>query len=134
METASGAMKKGSLAVRISGEVFVCHSLPPGVDRGGFDAGIFRRELQPADFAEHGDLFELVWGRDYRVENAEAFAKLVGANVLIHGHEPCDEGYLVPNDLQIILDCCSDKACLVVLPIDAQLTQEEIVERIQKLG
>ena len=122
------------LAVRLPGEIFICHSLPEATDTRGFDATIFERELDPSDFQEHGKIFRLVWGRDYRPENAAAFAELVGANVLIHGHEPCAEGFEVPNDRQLILDCQGRNASYVMLPVADKLSHEQIVERVQKLG
>lgn len=121
------------LAVRLPGGVFVCHSLPERMETRNFDRGIFQRPLDAVDLLEHGDVFDLVWGRDYRPENAQAFAKLVSAKVLIHGHEPCPDGFSVPNDTQIILDCCSEPACYVILPTAGQLDQAEVVQRIQKL-
>lgn len=122
------------LAVKLPGQVFVCHSLPEGVDKGGFDPGIFQRSLDALDLKEHGDVFDLVWGRDYRPENAQAFARLVDAKVLIHGHEPCPTGFQVPNSLQIILDCCAENATYVILPTRDPLDHAQIVERIRKLG
>ncbi|MGA2258678.1 MAG: hypothetical protein ABSG53_28765, partial [Thermoguttaceae bacterium] len=77
--------------------------------------------------------FQMAWGRDYRPENARAFAELMEARVLIHGHEPCLEGFAVPNPHQVILDCCGDKACYVVLSTDREWTQTDVVERIQRL-
>jgi len=74
-----------------------------------------------------------VWGRDDRPENAEAFAVQVGAEALINGHEPCPAGYDTPNSRQTILDCCNDKACYVILPLDRDWTQARIVERIGRL-
>lgn len=122
------------LAVRLPGKVFVCHSLPEGVDAGKFDVTIFQRSLDALDLKEHGDVFDLVWGRDYRPENAQAFAKLVDATVLIHGHDPCPEGFRVPNSLQIILDCCAENASYVILPTHEPLDHPQIVERIRKLA
>jgi hypothetical protein len=121
------------LAVRIAGGVFVCHSIPEGVDGRHFDRTIFSRPLDPLEFYERGDIFHLVWGRDHRPENARAFAELMGARVLIHGHEPCSDGYAVPNPHQVIIDCCGDRACYLLLPTDRVWTQEEVVERIQWL-
>jgi len=122
------------LAVRLPGEVFVCHSVPEGVDRGRYDRTIFDRPLEADDLKEHSDLFWLLWGRDYRPENARAFAEMVHARVLINGHDPCPEGFNVPNDTQIVLDCCGDKACCVILPLDrSEWTQAEIVKRIERL-
>ena len=122
------------LAVRLPQGVFISHSVPERVDRRKFDATIFTRRLEPADYAERTGVFQLVWGRDYRPENARAFAKLVGASVLINGHEPCSEGFSVPNDTQIIIDCCGDTACYVILPLGRPGTHAQIVAHIRKLA
>ena len=121
------------LAVRLPGGVFISHSVPEGVDTRHFDSSIFFREIDPVEYYERTGVFELVWGRDYRQENASAFAELMQAKVLINGHEPCPEGFNTPNDTQIIMDCCSEKACYVILPTAGELSQAEIVERIKKL-
>ncbi len=86
------------LAVRLPGGVFVCHSAPENVDTMPFDVSIFDRPLDPLDWQEHGDMFRMLWGRDYRPENARLFAKAVDAKVLIHGHDPCPDGFRVPNE------------------------------------
>ena len=122
------------LAVRLPGGVFVTHTLPEKVDSQGFDKTIFDREFDEAEFQEHGAIFQLVWGRDYRAENARAIADLVGARIFINGHEPCSEGFRVPNPTQIILDCCGDRACYLILPVDRELSQAEIVRQVQWLG
>ncbi len=133
-EALLGFLRTCPLAVRITGGVFVCHSIPEGLDERPFDQTIFSRPLDPLVFYERGDIFHLVWGRDHCPENARAFAELMGARVLIHGHEPCADGYAVPNPHQVILDCCGDRACYVVLPTDREWTQAEVVERIERLG
>lgn len=120
------------LAVRF-GETFICHSLPERVDERGFDVSIFDRPLEPDDLAADGAAFRLVWGRDFRPANAEAFARLVGAEVLIHGHEPCPGGYSVPNRRQVILDCCNEHACYLLLRAGEPLHQQQLVEQIQRL-
>jgi len=122
------------LAVRLPSGVFISHSIPQQVDVRPFDKSLFTRELDPVEYYEQTDLFELVWGRDYREENARAFAAMGGATVLINGHEPCAEGFAVPNKIQVILDCCSDKACCVLLPVGPPLSHAEVVRRIQKLA
>lgn len=118
------------LAVRVDNGVFISHSAPENVDRNGFDTGIFDRPLKDDDLAPSGPVFELVWGRDFRQENADAFAALVKARVLIHGHEPCLSGFSVPNDKQIILDCCGRRACYLILPLDRAYSQAEMIDLI----
>jgi hypothetical protein len=122
------------LAVRMPNGVFISHSIPEQTDSKNFDRTIFSREIDDAELYERTGVFQLVWGRDYRAENARAFADLVDATVLINGHEPCPDGFNTPNETQIILDCCADKATYVILPIQQSGSQSEIVQRIQKLS
>ena len=122
------------LAVRLGNGIFISHSIPEEVDSRAFDTTIFSRDIDPGEYAERSGIFELVWGRDYRQENADAFANAVDAKSLINGHEPCPEGFNSPNETQLILDCCADKACYVILPTDRELAQAEIVENVRKLG
>ena len=119
------------LAVRLAQDVLVTHSLPEGVDLRGFDPSVLLRDLVADDGIEGQDVFRLLWGRDYRRENARAFAELVGAKVLITGHEPCPEGFVAPNDLQVILDCCGDKAVYAILPVGVEMSQAEVMERVE---
>jgi hypothetical protein len=121
------------LGVRLASGAFICHSLPEHLDRHSFDRTVFDRPYEPDDLREHGAVFDLVWGRDYRPDNAHAFAALVGANLLVHGHEPCRDGYSTPNDTQLIVDCCGDIACYVMLPVDRPITHAEAVGRVARL-
>lgn len=118
------------LAVRLPSGIFVSHSLPEGTDGQGFEPSVLLRELRREDCVEQADVFRLLWGRDYRRENAQAFMELVGARLLITGHEPCSEGFVVPNDAQVILDCCGPRAAYAILPVAAELSQSQIIERI----
>lgn len=121
-------------AIRLPGGVFISHSIPERCDSQRFDSSIFSRSIDPVEFFNRTSIFDLVWGRDYRPENAKAFARLVGAQVLINGHEPCSDGFYAPNQTQVILDCCSDKATYVLLPLDREWSHAEIVAQICKLS
>lgn len=121
------------VAVRLASGVFISHSLPEKISERPFDATVFERPLTKEDCQEHGALFRLVWGRDFRRENAEEFARLVNANVLVHGHEPCVHGFSAPNDRQIILDCCGVPACYLLAPVGGTVTHAELLQRITQL-
>jgi len=121
------------LGVRLASGVAVTHSAPERVDQDGFDSGVFQRPLTPEDLAPHGPVFDLVWGRDFREENAEAFAAMLNSSVLVHGHEPCTEGFQVPNSYQVILDCCGRRASYLLLPLSGRLTQGQVVSRLRSL-
>jgi hypothetical protein len=114
--------------------VFICHSLPAETDSRGFDASVLSRALQASDFVEGGPAFRLTWGRDYRQENANAFARLVDARVVVTGHEPCPNGFQTPNDKQIIIDCCGDRATYALLPISSEpLNHAAVLSRVHSL-
>ncbi len=121
------------LAVRLSSGVFISHSLPEKCDKDPFDASVFDRPLTAADWKTGTPAFRLVWGRDFRPANAAAFAKLVKADVLVTGHEPCPGGFSTPNERQVILDSCCKYPSYVVLPIGAPLKQTDVVARIARL-
>jgi hypothetical protein len=119
------------LAVRIAREVVVCHSAPARIQECGFDVELLHRPLTEVDYCPYGDLFRLLWGRDFSEANGKAFAALVQARVLIHGHEPCPQGFCVPNRFQIILDCSSNPGSYVSVPTDRCLSHAEIVKRVR---
>ena len=105
------------------------------MDRDGFDTEILNRNrLSADDMKPGGAAFQLVWGRDFRPRNAQVFAELVDAEILIHGHEPCKDGFHVPNNQQIILDCCGPNPVYVIIPIADAITHRDVVERIQSLN
>ena len=121
------------LALRMSDGIFVSHSLPAKADQCPFYPGVLDTDWTEDDLSPAGAVFRLVWGRDFRRENAEAFAELVHAKVLIHGHEPCTAGYQVPNDLQIIIDGSGKEARYLLLPLDRPLTHANVVQHVRKL-
>lgn len=126
-------LRQCPLAIRLASRVFISHSLPDQTDVLGFDVGLFRRKPEPADLLPGGAAFRLVWGRDFRAANAAAFARLVDADLLIHGHEPCGQGYATPNAFQIILDCCGQSACYLTLPIQGAMNHPDAVRQVRRL-
>lgn len=120
------------LGVRV-GDAFICHSAPEGLDVQDFDASIFERPLNVNDIQPGGSAFRMVWGRDYREDNAKNFADLVESSVLIHGHTPCPAGFAAPNRVQLILDCIDRPAGYLLLPTQQPLTHEQTCERVALL-
>ena len=42
-------------------------------------------------------------------------------------------GYRIPNDRQIIIDCCSDQAYVALIPTDRELTHAQAVQCLKRL-
>lgn len=122
------------LIIRTPNRICLSHSLPSARHLADFTLADWQRdEARPEDLRLGGAVHAIVWGRDCSAENAAAFLKLVDADLLISGHIPCDRGYVVPNDRQIILDAVGTPACYALFPTDGPLTQQELVAAIGTL-
>jgi hypothetical protein len=120
-----------NLAVIAANRVLMCHSLPGAKQLDAFDWGVLEGdELRPEDLLLGGAVHSLVWGRDLRQEHVEAFLAKADADLLITGHIPCEQGYMVPNDRQIILDALGTPACFCLFPTDRPLTHQELLGMI----
>lgn len=122
------------VALRTDNRIYLSHSLPDGRRLDRFQPEDLEHEPSlPADLLVGGSIHSLVWGRDIRVENATAFLSRVDADLLITGHMPCDEGFEVPNDRQIILDSQKLPAGYLLFPLGQPLTHGDLVARIRTL-
>lgn len=121
------------LAVRVDHGIWISHTIPEQVDRRGFDVRLLDEEVTLEQLQDGTPIFEFVWGRDFRQENANAFADTVQAEVIINGHEPCSEGFATPNSRQIILDSHGELGSYINLPVGETLTQQDIVNRVKRL-
>lgn len=124
-----------ALAVATRSHIFLCHSIPDGRLVEEYDRAFFTADFQVLYQSRKRKLIEeLVWGRDYTAEGAEEFARRVRAEILIVGHEPCDEGHAVPNPRTIILDSKDEKGCYVLLDLKKRYNQEGVLKRIRPLN
>ena len=121
------------LAIYLPGGVFLSHSVPERIPEQGWDVGVLSRTLTTRDYAVEGEAGRVVWGRDYRAGNAQAFAELVQARLLIHGHTPCVRGFSQPNPWQLILDCCHDDGVCLLLPVNPAQRPARIEETLYRL-
>jgi hypothetical protein len=122
------------LAVRTSNRVFLSHSLPSARRLPSFEPAVLERdEHDEADLRPGGPVHALVWGRDVSSENATAFLQKMDADLLITGHIPCDRGFDLPNERQLILDCLGAPACFCLFPADRPLTHPELVADVDTL-
>ena len=117
------------LALRAPNRIYLSHSLPSAKHMPKFDPAVLERdEMEQADLEYGGVVHSLVWGRDLSAANATAYLQKVDADLLITGHIPCDQGFALPNDRQLILDSLGTPACYCLFPTDRPLTQAELVE------
>ena len=119
-----------SLAARTPGGLFVSHSTPGLSELNFFDTSVFARPLEDGDLEEGNSVFNLVWGRDLSARTTNTFASLVGAEQIIVGHTPCEEGYIVPNTNLIVLDSKDDQGAYLLLPLGRRYSQADIVRHI----
>jgi hypothetical protein len=122
------------LALKTPNRVFISHSLPRPHHLETFDPAVLEQDdPEPKEFLPGGSLHSLVWGRDSTAATATAFLQKVDADLLITGHIPCEKGFDVPNDRQLILDCMGAPACYCLFPADRPLTHQELVDCVKTL-
>jgi hypothetical protein len=122
------------LALRTPNRVFLSHSLPKAARLEAFDPAILESEThEEQDLWPGGPIHALLWGRDTTAANVERFLEKVDADWLITGHIPCDRGFDLPNDRQLILDCTAVPACYCLFPLSRPLSHQELVDCIGTL-
>src|SRR5262249_1707242 len=111
--------------------VLMCHTLPNSKRMSTFDwSALEKEEFTPEDVALGGSIHSVLWGNETRQEHVDDFLRRVDADWLISGHIPCDQGYTLPNNRQIILDAQATPACYCLFPTDRPLTQQDMVSMI----
>jgi hypothetical protein len=122
------------LALRTANRVFLSHSLPPASRLADFDLAVLERDEQmPADLEPDGTVYALLWGRDTSLATVTTFLEKVDADWLITGHVPCERGFAVPNERQLILDSLGMLAGYCLFPTDRPLSHEELVACVSTL-
>ncbi len=113
--------------------IFMCHSIPEARYVQEYDRDFFRQDIPTLLRKRRVLVEELVWGRDYSPEVAETYAQRVGAEVVIVGHEPCEEGHDVPNHRTVILDSKDENGCYILLRLNQPYSQKGIINKISRL-
>ncbi|MCI0341737.1 MAG: metallophosphoesterase [Planctomycetales bacterium] len=126
--------KVQALAVRAPNGIFMSHSIPTGAALKDWDPSILAVEGPIVDAAPIPQIEKLVWGRDYSQETADKFAAIVGADLLLCGHEACKKGFKVPNNRQIILDSKDAEGVFLHIRLDRKYTLEELVRNIYRIN
>ena len=122
------------LALRTENRVFISHTYPSAKNLARFDLALLEREeIAEEDKKLGGVVHSLVWNRDHSQANVEAFLQKVDADWIITGHIPCEQGFMIPNNRQIILDALGTPACYCLFPTDRPVTQQDLLACIGTL-
>ncbi len=93
------------LAVRTENRVMMVHSAPESHWLDQFQPEILQStHWTDQDMARGGSVYGLTWGRDNQQATIDRFLQMVDTDWLITGHQPCDDGFMIPNNNQIIID------------------------------
>ena len=107
------------LAVRTEGGIFCSHSLPSPLALAGFDASVFDRELQDADFeARRGAAWQLTWGRGISAAQVDALAQAWGVKLFVAGHKHVAEGAEAVGARLLLLNSDHERGVVVPFQLD----------------
>jgi hypothetical protein len=121
------------LAVRAADGIFVSHSTPQGDTLDQFDYSIFDRPLNMEDYLPGGSIHALVWGRWHDQGTADRFAKSVGAEVLVTGHQTSMPGIKTPTSRHIILTSDGALGRLLTLRLGAHVPHTVLLRQVTKI-
>jgi hypothetical protein len=120
------------LALKTANRVLICHSLPAGRVMPQFDpARLLVEKYSDDDLQAGGSVHSLLWGRDTSRDNVIAFLGRMDADLLVSGHIASDQGYIIPNDKQVIVDCSESPGGYVQFPADRPLTHADLINGIR---
>lgn len=117
------------LALKTSNRVFISHSLP-AIGKIWNPEILTAQVTSTEDLSPGGSAYHMVWGRDTSVEAAARFLKSVDADLLVTGHIPCPDGFEVPNNRQVVLDCQQPPGAYCLFPADRPITHADLVAGI----
>jgi hypothetical protein len=120
------------VVVRCPNRVLISHSLPPARAMPIFDPSRLQADAyEPADLQPGGSVHGILWGRDTARDNLLEYLKKMDADLLVSGHIASNEGYSVPSDRQLILDCAESPAGFALFPADRILTHAELLNCVR---
>jgi hypothetical protein len=120
------------LAVRAR-RLFFCHSLPTDEQIQNFDFTVFTRPLNGPDYKRRvGPVYQLIWGRNVTPAGVSAFAQKVDADILITGHQPQENGYLVNGPQHLILASDHNQGVFLPLELGTSYAMTDLVKRLRK--
>ncbi len=123
------------LAVRAPNGIFCCHSLPTDAQIERFDFTVFDRQLTGPDYTRRtGPVYQLIWGRNMSPATAQAFANMVGADLVITGHQPQETGYHINGARHLILASDHNQGCLARIDLARRYDMPALVGRIARFA
>lgn len=123
------------VAIRLPNRIFLSHSLPGANRLTTWNLEQIQKESYPEDdYKMGGCVHSVVWGRDTSESTSKTYLEMVGADLLISGHIPTEQGYETPNSQQVILDGKDENAHILLFPTLESLTQEQLLKHLIKLN
>lgn len=123
------------IAVRTSNRVFICHTIPDGYDLDRVDLDVLDAETWPPESMKRGGaIYAMTWGRDVSAETVDRFAAMVDADLVVTGHQPCDEGFRQANHRQLIVDGTDPYPAYCRFPARDPVSIDALVDSVKVLG
>lgn len=123
------------IAVRTSNRVFICHTIPDGYDLDRVDLDVLDAETWPPEAMKRGGaIYAMTWGRDVSAETVDRFAAMVDADLVVTGHQPCDEGFRQANHRQLIVDGTDPYPAYCRFPARDPVSIDALVDSVKVLG
>jgi hypothetical protein len=122
------------LAARCPSGLWISHSLPDNRSVDKFDKDVLTRELRMDDIARGNSAYSLLWGRSQSQATADKMAELLGAGVIVTGHQPQDEGWKQIHRNMLIISSEHNHGVLLCVDLGRSYTAENLAETVVPLA
>lgn len=121
------------LAIRCPNGVFFCHSIPAEEEINSFDVTVFDRALTGADYKRRvGPVYQLIWGRKTGAAGAAKFADRIGAKLLVTGHQPQENGFLVNGPRHLIIASEHNQGVMLRINLTEDYDMDHLLAAMRK--
>jgi hypothetical protein len=121
------------LAVRTPNGLFISHSTPERKALENFDYSIFNLPLTEADYRRGTGVYELVWGHNHDQQSADEFARNVGAQLLVTGHQTSLPGVKTPTSRHLILTSDGRLGTVLLVPLHTRIPQGVLARQVERI-
>jgi hypothetical protein len=122
------------LAVRCENGLWISHSLPDNRSVDAFDAKVLERELRMDDIVRGNSAYSLLWGRGQNQATVDKMAELLGAGIVVTGHQPQDTGWKQTHRNMLIISSEHNHGVLLCVDLGRSYTIEELAGAVVPLA
>jgi hypothetical protein len=122
------------LAVKCENGIWISHSLPDNRSVDAFTTDVLERELRMDDIKRGSNGYSLLWGRVQSQATVNKMVEMLGASVIVTGHQPQDMGWKLAHRNMLIVSSEHNHGVLLCVDLGKAYTGDELAAMVVPLA